>query len=84
MLQVLFFARVREQLGCASLALPWPEAGTDLDTLQEQLCASRGDAWRAVLEQGNMIRAVNQTVIDGNCVLRDGDEVAFFPPVTGG
>jgi molybdopterin converting factor small subunit len=31
-----------------------------------------------------MIRAINQTVVDGNSPLQDGDEVAFFPPVTGG
>lgn len=84
MLNVLFFARVREQLDCAALQTPWPGAGFDLDALQEQLCAERGTAWRAVLEQDNMIRAVNQVVISGNCPLRDGDEIAFFPPVTGG
>jgi sulfur-carrier protein len=44
----------------------------------------RGAAWRDVLAQDNMIRAVNQVVVPGNCTLRDGDEVAFFPPVTGG
>jgi sulfur-carrier protein len=84
MLKVLFFARVREQLGCASVELPWPETGTDLDGLQEQLCSERGDTWREVLAQVNMIRAVNQLVIEGNCALHDGDEIAFFPPVTGG
>jgi len=47
MLKVLFFASVREQLGCASLELIWPGPGADLDRLQEQLCTERGDAWRA-------------------------------------
>jgi len=84
MLKVLFFARVKEQLDCAGLQLEWQEAVSDLDALQEQLCAERGDLWREVLGQDNMIRAVNQAVVDGNTVLRDGDEVAFFPPVTGG
>jgi molybdopterin synthase sulfur carrier subunit len=84
MLTVLFFARVKEQLDCAGLQLEWQEAVSDLDALQEQLCAERGDLWREVLGQDNMIRAVNQAVVDGNTVLRDGDEVAFFPPVTGG
>jgi len=84
MITVLFFARVREQLGCSSLELCWPAAGCDLYGLQEQLCIERGDAWRDVLAQDNMIRAVNQVVVAGNCVLHDGDEVAFFPPVTGG
>jgi molybdopterin synthase sulfur carrier subunit len=85
MLTVLFFARVREQLDCASLQVPWPGgADFDLDALQASLCAQRGALWRDVLEQDNMIRAVNQVVVTGNRVLRDGDEIAFFPPVTGG
>ncbi len=84
MLNVLFFARVREQLGRASLELSWPEEGLDLDTLQEQLCCEHGDGWREVLAQDNIIRAVNQVVVAGNTDLHDGDEVAFFPPVTGG
>jgi molybdopterin synthase sulfur carrier subunit len=84
MLKVLFFARVREQLGCAALELQWPEHGLDLDGLQEQLCRERGERWRAVLAQDNMVRAVNQTVVSGNRALHNGDEIAFFPPVTGG
>jgi len=84
MLKVLFFASVREQVGCSSVELPWPAAGSDLDTLQEKLCLQRGAAWRAVLAQDNIIRAVNQVVVTDNCALHDGDEVAFFPPVTGG
>lgn len=84
MLRVLFFARVREQLGCAALELKWPESGMDLDGLQEQLCRERGERWQEVLLQDNMVRAVNQTVVTGNRALCDGDEIAFFPPVTGG
>ena len=84
MLRVLFFARIKEQLGCSSLDLPWPDAAADLDALQEQLCVERGALWREVLGQENMIRAINQTVVSDNGALHDGDEVAFFPPVTGG
>lgn len=84
MLKVLFFARVREQLDCASLDLPWPDQGLDIDSLQQHLCAERGDSWRDTLQQENMVRAVNQVIVTGNCALSDGDEVAFFPPVTGG
>jgi molybdopterin synthase sulfur carrier subunit len=84
MLKVLFFASVREQLDCGSLELPWPESGLDLDALQEQLCKERGEHWREILTQENMIRAVNQAMVAGNRGLSDGDEIAFFPPVTGG
>jgi molybdopterin synthase sulfur carrier subunit len=84
MIKVLFFARVREQLGCTALELPWPRGGLDLNGLQESLCEERGAAWRSVLSEDNMIRAVNQRVVADNCELQDGDEIAFFPPVTGG
>ncbi len=84
MLTVRFFARVREELDCTELQLPWERRVADLDSLQAELCATRGEHWREVLAQDNMIRAVNQVVADGNQALSDGDEVAFFPPVTGG
>ena len=84
MLQVLFFARVKEQLGCAALEVQWQQSVSDLDALQEQVCIERGALWSEVLGQENMIRAVNQTVVNGNTTLVDGDEIAFFPPVTGG
>jgi molybdopterin synthase sulfur carrier subunit len=82
MFKVLFFGQVRERLDCASLE--WQGAGLDLDALQEQLSVAKGGLWREVLGQKNMIRAVNQVVISDNCALEEGDEVAFFPPVTGG
>jgi molybdopterin synthase sulfur carrier subunit len=84
MLKVLFFARVRESLDCPALELPWQDDLASLDALQTHLCATRGEQWSQVLGEENMIRAVNQVVVEGNCALRDGDEVAFFPPVTGG
>ena len=84
MLQVLFFARVKEQLNCAGLEVQWQQSVSDLDSLQEQLCTERGALWAEVLGQENMIIAVNQTVVNGNTPLVDGDEIAFFPPVTGG
>ena len=84
MVKVLFFARIREQLGCDSLELQWPEAGLDLEMLQQHLCAEYGSQWADVLSQDNIIRAVNQVVVTSNCSLKNGDEVAFFPPVTGG
>ena len=84
MLRVLFFARVRETLGCDSLQLEFAPQVACLDDLQEHLCQRGGEQWRAVLTQDNMIRAVNQVVAEGNQALADGDEVAFFPPVTGG
>ena len=55
-----------------------------VDQLQAQLCMDGGVRWREVLTRPNVIRAVNQCVVTDNARLHDGDEVAFFPPVTGG
>ena len=84
MLRVLFFARIKEELDCPSLELGWDEGIADLDSLQARLCEHGGAKWQEVLGRSNTIRAVNQSVVAGNCPLADGDEVAFFPPVTGG
>lgn len=84
MLVVRFFARVREELGRDVLEIPWSDSVADVDALQEHLCEEGGPQWRHVLAQDNIIRAVNQAVVPGNRTLDDGDEVAFFPPVTGG
>jgi molybdopterin synthase sulfur carrier subunit len=84
MLRVLFFARVKEELDCPGVDLPWDEAVADLDSLQARLCRDGGPRWQEVLNRANMIRAVNQAVVPDNAALSDGDEVAFFPPVTGG
>jgi molybdopterin synthase sulfur carrier subunit len=84
MLHIVFFARVKEQLGCASLELAWDDTLTTVDAVQQLLCAREDGRWGEVLGESNIIRAVNQTVVAGDASLRDNDEVAFFPPVTGG
>ena len=81
MIRVRFFALVRELVGCATLEL---EAGyATVGELRAGL-ASRGDKWALALELGSVLMAVNQTLQDEACPIADGDEVAFFPPVTGG
>ncbi|KAA1193026.1 molybdopterin synthase sulfur carrier subunit [Pseudohalioglobus sediminis] len=84
MLRVLFFGRIREELGCAHLSLEHDESTADLERLQQELVAANSEKWAQVLSADNIIRAVNQQVAQGNVALCDGDEVAFFPPVTGG
>ncbi|GAB3276883.1 MoaD/ThiS family protein [Parahaliea aestuarii] len=82
MINVVFFARVREALGTDGLQMAAPEA-PDLDTLLSTL-RQRGEPWASVLAEANLLHAVNHEVVHGNTVLNDGDEVAFYPPVTGG
>lgn len=81
MIKVLFFAQVRELVGTDSLILE-TQAAT-VDALRQQL-AARGDRWALALEEGKLLAAVNQTLVEASHPVIDGDEVAFFPPVTGG
>ncbi|MEH6590234.1 MAG: MoaD/ThiS family protein [Halioglobus sp.] len=84
MLKVLFFARVKEQLDCAGLDLEWHENLRSFSGLESQLFKLKGEPWAAVLAEENIIRALNQTVVEVDARICDGDEVAYFPPVTGG
>jgi len=81
MLNILFFAQVRELTGIDRLELPAEYA--DVETLRAAL-AARGDRWALALESGKLLAAVNQTLVSLQHPLQAGDEVAFFPPVTGG
>jgi len=81
MIKVLFFAQVRELVGTDSLTLAsdYP----DVVALRAAL-AQRGERWALALDSESLLAAVNQTLTALHHPLKDGDEVAFFPPVTGG
>lgn len=84
MLNVLYFARLRDTLGRDAERIDLPAGVTDVKGLLEWLRA-RGDAWATELAPGRSVRAaVNQDMAQPDTPVRDGDEVAFFPPVTGG
>jgi sulfur-carrier protein len=79
-----FFASVREVLGVSQEAISVPAGVATVGALREQLVA-RGGAWAQALSQQRALRmACNQVMCDQDTVLKDGCEVAFFPPVTGG
>jgi molybdopterin synthase sulfur carrier subunit len=81
MIKVLFFAQVRELVGVASLTLE-SSYGT-VEALRQDL-SERGERWSLALEPGKLLAAVNQALVARDYPLSAGDEVAFFPPVTGG
>jgi len=84
MITVLYFARLRETLGTGSERIELSAKVNDLDGLRALLVA-RGGAWAQELAPGSPVRAaVNQDVAQGNTRIANGDEIAFFPPVTGG
>lgn len=84
MVTVLYFARLREELGRSSEQIVLPAAVRDLEGLRAHLVA-RGGEWEQQLAPGRPVRAaVNQAMAAGDMPISDGDEIAFFPPVTGG
>ena len=82
-MQILFFASIREQLD--SDGENWEELGTHknvrdvLTTLQ-----ARGEPWASVLQEDSLLVALNQEITNVDSQISLDDEVAFFPPVTGG
>ncbi|SDP15795.1 molybdopterin synthase sulfur carrier subunit [Rhodoferax sp. OV413] len=81
-LTVKYFASIREALGTGRETVETSAAM--VQDLRAELVA-RGGAYAVSLAPGRAVRAaLNQEMVDGQAVLSDGAEVAFFPPVTGG
>jgi sulfur-carrier protein len=83
-LTILYFAWLRERVGTAEEIVPKPDQVTtvaDLVVFLSGLDARHANAFK---DRGTVRCAVNQEFADPATVLRPGDEVAFFPPVTGG
>lgn len=82
LIRLRFFASLREALGPeASLELP---EGASVAQARDALIA-RGEPFAAALARGRAVRAaLNQALCDEGAALKAGDELAFFPPVTGG
>jgi molybdopterin synthase sulfur carrier subunit len=84
MLEVRFFARLREALGCERVSLPLEAPGLTVEGL---LCALDAEipGARTQLTAPGIRLAVNQAFVEKEgIVLKSGDEIAFLPPVTGG
>lgn len=82
--RILYFARLREALGRAEEELVLPEGVRDVASLLAFL-RERGGAWADELASGKAVRAaVNQDMANAAAAIRAGDEIAIFPPVTGG
>jgi molybdopterin synthase sulfur carrier subunit len=83
-IRLLFFASLRERLGSSGESLELPGHVKTVGDLRAFL-ASRGEAWQGALDGQRALRmAVNQDLAGADATIKDGDEVAFFPPVTGG
>ncbi|GAD91316.1 MULTISPECIES: molybdopterin synthase sulfur carrier subunit [Vibrio] len=81
MIKVVFFAQVRELVGQDEVLIDKQSAS--VNEIRQQLI-TRGDKWALALESGKLLAAVNHTMSPLDTLVKAGDEVAFFPPVTGG
>ena len=81
---VLYFASVREKLGKDREEIDLPAEVSTIAALRSYL-RGRGGAWAEALAETRLLRtALNQDMAQPAAAIRAGDEVAFFPPVTGG
>jgi molybdopterin synthase sulfur carrier subunit len=82
--RLLFFASLREQLGTSGEEVDLPSEVATVAALREHLM-QRGGAYGKAFGGKLLVRAaVNQDMVPQSAPIRAGDEVAFFPPVTGG
>ena len=79
MLTILFFAQTRELVGVDKL-----EIEGDFATAEQlrQYLIGKGD--KLALQSDKLLVAINQTLMPLESAVKNGDEIAFFPPVTGG
>ncbi|MFW8590974.1 molybdopterin converting factor subunit 1 [Glaciecola sp. 2405UD65-10] len=81
MITVRFFASLREAVGMSDLEFQLQNESCVEDLLVT--LSQQGENWTALLESDVLV-AVNQTLSSKSASIKDSDEVAFFPPVTGG
>ena len=85
---IKLFSALREALGESEFELDLSdvsEASTQVDvaSIKKQL-SQRGAEWKEALNQPNLVHALNHKVVFTDAVVSEGDELAFFPPMTGG
>ena len=83
-LRLRFFAGLKEQLGRDGEEIDVPAGVATVAALRSHLM-KRGGEWQAAFAEKKLVRAaVNQEMAPAAATIEAGDEVAFFPPVTGG
>ncbi len=84
MIRLLYFASLRDRLQTEGESLALPENVGNIGALKAYL-AGRGGSWEEVFADDELVlAAVNQEMAQDDAPVKDGDEVGFFPPVTGG
>lgn len=82
-MKVLFFASLRERLQCDQEE--WTDT-TGITSPQDIInrLIERGAPWDTALQNGKLLVSINQEMAHLDSEIKAGDEIAFFPPVTGG
>lgn len=84
MLTINYFASLREELGSSGESLALPQHVSDVAGLIDHLVRTRAESWSALEDSSRVLIAVDQVIVDRAHRLQGSEEVAFFPPMTGG
>lgn len=86
MLKILFFGQLKEVLKTEFLDIEFVSSGEQINSVAKlrSILQAKGDIWNEYLAYGKALVAVNQEMTNDDAVISDADEIAFFPPVTGG
>ena len=82
MIKVVFFASLKEQLGCDQITLDTDQPSSLKEI--KALLVKQNAYWQSALENRSLLMAINHEMVTEEDIAKSGDEVAFFPPVTGG
>ena len=82
MLTILYFAKLKDDLDCSQETIDYQQSFTSIQHVVDYLVA-RHPSWQRAFNP-SIVCALNQTIVHYEATVNDGDEIAFFPPVTGG
>ena len=83
-INILYFARIKEAVNYSAENIDLPNDIKTVTGLKNYL-ALRGENWANLFNGKQVVRAaINHNLVDDLAIINAGDEVAFFPPVTGG
>lgn len=81
---IRYFAWLKDYTGCAQEEILCPDNVQSIEGLMNYLAARSDDFAKAFSDRAVIRAAVNHEFAQHDAVIKDNDEVAFFPPVTGG